>query len=151
MAIVSVRQSAHLKATVLALKAAPKSIRADVRKQTRAVAGPEWMRALEAEATTVQESRMLVATARITVSDQSVKVTSAGSKRKALSGGATPIGQGKAFEFGSNKGHGRQLPPVRRGGYVFYPALAEMAPRIISLWVQTAVRVVHNALEGRRD
>ncbi len=149
MAIVSVRQSAHLKATVLALKAAPASIRRDVRKQTRTVAGPEWMRALEAEATTVQESRMLVATARVQVSDQSVKVTSAGSKRKALSGGATPIGQGKAFEFGSRYGHG--IKPVRRGGYVFYPALAEMAPRIIALWVQTSVRVVHNALEGRRD
>jgi hypothetical protein len=93
---------------------------------------------------------MLAQTARITVSDQSVRVRSASSKRKALSGGATPFEQGKGFEFGSNKTHGRQMPRPRRRGYVFYPALAEMAPRIIALWVQTSVRVVYNALEGKR-
>lgn len=150
-AFVSVRQSAHLRATVLALRAAPREIRADVRKQTRLVAVPAWRAALEQQATTVQQSRMLVNTARITVSDQSVRVRSASSKRRVLSGGATPYQHGKAFEFGSNRGHGRQLPAARRGGYVFYPALAEMAPRIISLWVQTAVRVVYEALEGRRS
>lgn len=147
----SVRQSAHLRATVLALKSAPREIRADVRAQTRAVAAPEWRKALEQQAHTVQHTRMLVNTARIAVSDQSVRVRSAASKRKVLSGGAVPFLHARAFEFGSGKGHGRQLPRPNRRGYVFYPALAEMAPRIISLWVQTSVRVVHNALEGKRS
>lgn len=150
MAFVSVRQSAQLKATVLALQAAPREIRGDVRKQTRAVAAPEWKAAMERNATTVQQTRMLVATARITTTDMTVRVRSAGSRRKALSGGATPVQYGRAWEFGARRPHGRQLPRARPSGYVFYPALAEMAPRIISLWVQTAMRVVHNALEGKR-
>jgi hypothetical protein len=150
VAFLSVRQSAHLKATVLAVKSAPTDIRRDVRQQTRKVAAPAWKDALQKRATTVQQTRMLANTARITVSDQSVRVRAASSKRKVLSGGATPFEHGRAFEFGSSRTRGRQLPRPKRSGYVFYPALAEMAPRIISLWVQTAVRVIHNSLEGKR-
>jgi hypothetical protein len=148
--LVSVRQSAHLRATVLALKAAPKDIRGDVRRETRAVAAPQWTAELHRLSRSPQQTRMLANTARITVSDQSVRVRAAGSKRKALSGGATPYDEGKAFEFGSSKTRGRQAPRPRRRGYVFYPALATMGPRIIALWVQTAVRVIHNSLEGKR-
>lgn len=150
MGLVSVRQSAHLRATVLALKAAPKEIRGDVRRETRAVAAPQWKAELTRMARWEQQSRMLANTARITVSDQSVRVRSAGSKRKVLSGGATPYEEGKGWEFGSSKTRGRQMPAPRRRGYVFYPTLARMAPRIIALWVETAVRVVHNSLEGKR-
>ena len=34
-------------------------------------------------------------------------------------------------------------------GYVVYPAAAEAIPRIASLWVQTAVRTLHELVEGR--
>jgi hypothetical protein len=151
VAFVSVKQSAHLRATVLAVKSAGREVRADVRKQTRSVAATQWKSAMAKQSRSVQQTRMLVDTARITVSDQSVRVRSAGSKRRALSGGATPVEQGKAFEFGSNKAHGRQLPKARRRGYVFYPALADMAPRILALWTQTAMRVVYKSLEGKRS
>jgi hypothetical protein len=145
---VSALGNAELRATVLAVKALDKDIRKNIRTQTRSVAGREWTEALRSEAKTVQQSRMLVKTARVRVSDQNVMVTSASSKRRALSGGATPFQHGKAFEFGSHKGHGRQLPPVKRGGYVFYPAAAEMIPRLLSLWSQTTFRTVAEALEG---
>lgn len=150
MGLVSVRDSAHLKATVLALKAAPKQIRGDVRRETRAVAAPQWTAEMHRLSHSDQQTRMLANTARITVSDQSVRVRAAGSKRKALSGGAKPYDEGKGFEFGSTRTTGKQMPKPRRRGYVFYPAIATMAPRIIALWVQTAVRVIHNALEGKR-
>lgn len=135
---------------MLAIKSAPREIRADVRKQTRDVAVPEWKAELARHATSVQQTRMLVTTARITAGDQSVRVRSASSKRQVLSGGAVPFLHGKAFEFGSSKGHGRQLPRPKAGGYVFYPALGEMVPRILTLWVNAAAQVIHNALEGKR-
>jgi hypothetical protein len=146
----SVKDSAHLRATVLAVKAAPREVRQQVRAQTRAVAAPQWKQALASKARTEQHTRMLVNTARITVSDQSVRVRSAGAKRKVLSGGATPYRLGKAYEFGRRSRNATQLPRPNRRGYVFYPALADMAPRIISLWVQTAIRTVYDALEGKR-
>lgn len=149
MAFISVRQSAHLRATVLAIQSAGKDIRRDIRTQTRAVAGPEWKAAIEKRAGSVQQARMIAKTARVAVGDQSVRVRAAGSRRKALSGGATPVEHGKAWEFGSRT-RSRGIPGPRRSGYVFYPALAEMAPRIIALWVQTAIRRVHEALEGRQ-
>jgi hypothetical protein len=146
----SVKDSAHLRATVLAVKAAPREVRKQVRSQTRAVAAPQWKAALASHARTEAQSRMLVATARITVSDQSVRVRAAGSKRKVLSGGAIPYRLGKAYEFGRKSRKATQLPPKNRRGYVFYPALAEMSPRIIALWVQTAIRTVYDAIEGKR-
>lgn len=147
-AFVSVRDSAHLRATVLAVKAAPREIRTDIRRETRSIAAPQWKAALARKATTIGQTRTIVNTARITVSDQSVRVRAGGQKRKALSHGGTPYRLNKAFEFGSNNHF--QFPYHNRRGYVFYPALAQMAPHIISLWVQTAVRVIHRSLEGKR-
>ena len=148
MAFVSVRESAHLKATVVLLKSVPREVNVAIRAETRSAGLPIWQDELRARTASVQQTRILVDTARITASGQSISLTSAGSRRKALSGGATPIGTGKAWEFGSNYGHG--LPAPRRGGYVIYQALAEVAPRIISLWVQTTMRIVHEAFEGKR-
>lgn len=91
---------------------------------------------------------MLVATARVKVSDQNVTVTSASSKRKALSGGATPYRMGKAYEFGSRRVPGAK--GTNRSGYVFYPAAAKMIPRLLALWSQTTFRVIAEALEGKR-
>jgi len=145
---VSVLNSRELLATIYAIKAAPANIRADLRRQTKAVIGDEWRRALHAQPATVQQSRMLVATARVKASDQSVALESANSRRKALSGGLTPLGAGKAFEFGKAKRHGRQFPAPRKSGYIVYPAFADVAPRALALWVQTTVRVIAEGLEG---
>jgi hypothetical protein len=166
---VSVLNSPHLKATVFALKAVDKTVRAEVRKQTKAVAGPAWTKAMASEASTVMQTRVLVNTARINVSDQNIRVRSASSKRKVLSGGMVPYDSGRAVEFGGNRNKvttyrsrrgatrfnvtrhtARQMPRARRQGYVFYPAAAEMVPRILALWTQTTVRVIAEAMEGKR-
>ena len=130
---VSVLNSRELLATLYAVKAAPADIRKQLRAQTRRILGPEWTQELHKQPATVAQSRMLVDTARVRVSDQSVQMRSASSNRKALSGGAIPSRLGKAFEFGSSRGHGRQLPPARRGGYVVYPAFANIGARALAL------------------
>jgi len=166
---VSVLDSRELRATLYAIKAAPTAIRKDVRQETRAVIGKEWNRALREQSATVPQSRVLVDTARVRVSDQQVVLTSAASKRKVASGGLVPFDAGKGMEFGAGRNRvrsyrshrrgttftvkrhtTRQMPRIRRTGYVVYPAFAEVAPRALALWVQTTVRVIANALEGKQ-
>lgn len=145
---ISVRESATLKATVLAMQVVPREVQSGIRKETRTVAASAWRQELEQRPAIEQQTRMLVATARVSATNNGVTLTAATQKRPVLSGGGSPIRLGKAYEFGSKKGRG--IPPSRRGGYVVYPALAEVAPRLISLWTQTVMRHAHDALEGRR-
>jgi hypothetical protein len=143
---VSVLNSRELRATVTALKALPRELRKEIRIRTRNVAGPEWSKAMASAADTDQESRVLVKTARINVSDQNIRVRSASSRRKVLSGGLVPITGNKPIEFGNRH---KQFKPRNRRGYVFYPAAAEMIPRILALWVQTTFRTIAESLEGK--
>jgi hypothetical protein len=144
---ISVRESATLKATVLAMQVVDKQIQSSIRKETRSVGASAWREELERRPAIEQQSRMLVRTARVSATNNGLTLTAATQKRAVLSGGGSPIRLGKAYEFGSRKGRG--IPPTRRGGYIVYPALAEVAPRLISLWTQTVMRHAHDALEGK--
>jgi hypothetical protein len=93
----------------------------------------------------------------------------AGVSGESLSGGGTASQLARAFEFGTNdRGRKRpvrrrdlrigstyfrnttaQLPPRRRKGWVFYPAMARLSKRAIPLYVQVAVLTLANALEGK--
>lgn len=149
---ISVRESATLKVTLLAMQAVDKSVQSTIRKETRAVGASAWREELQRRPASEQQSRLLVKTSVVKASNNGLTLTSATQKRKALSGGGTPIGLGKTFEFGDNKGYSKVhgAPPRRKSGYVVYPALAEVAPRLISLWVQITMKHVHDALEGKR-
>lgn len=143
---VSATASPALRATILAIKTVDRDVRRDVRQQTKAVAAPAWQRALDHAAHTVQETRTIADTAKITVSDQNVRVRAGAGRRRVLSGGATPAGTARGFEFGSARR--KQFKRFNRRGYVFYPAVVEMGPRILALWTQTTLRRIHLALEG---
>jgi hypothetical protein len=151
---ISVRESAHLKATVIAMQSADREIQSAILKETRTTAPPIWTQELahHSVSASVAQGRMLVDTARVRASANGVTLTAATQKRPVLSGGATPIKHGRAFEFGAKSAHARrgQLPRFRKRGYVVYPSLGDAAPRIISLWVQTVMRHAHDALEGKR-
>jgi hypothetical protein len=144
---ISVRESAHLKATVIAMQSADREIQSAIRTETRTVGASVWRDELAQRPAIEQQTRMLVNTARVSSSNNGITLTAATQKRPVLSGGGSPIRLGKAYEFGSRKGRG--IPPTRRGGYVIYPALADVAPRLISLWAQTVMRIAHDALEGK--
>ena len=144
---VSVLNSRELQAIIFATKAAPKTVAAEVRKATRNAIGPQWGKAVASKAKTTQQTRVIVNTSKVRVSDQSVVLTSLSSRRRALSGGLVPVEDGKGFEFGSSKAS--QFPRARASGYVIYPAFADIVPRALALWVQTVLRVIHEALEGK--
>lgn len=166
---VSARTNAELRGTVLAIKTLDRDLRKQLRRGTKEVAGMAWGRELTRRASTTLEHRVLADTARVAVSDQNVRIIAAGARRRVTSGGLRPIEYGRAIEFGANRAKrstyratrrgttytitrrtAAQLRPRRKGGYVFFPAAAEMIPRLLAMWTQTTVRTIHEAFEGRR-
>lgn len=153
---------------LLGIRQANLAVQREIRQRTKAMADPEWRKALAESAETRLDHRVLVETARVQISNQNIKLKSAGLKRK-LSGGLVPVGDWKAVELGvdperthtykSRRGSktftvterhtARQLPHSKRGGRVVYPAAGRIIPRLAALWTQTTVRTFYEALEKR--
>lgn len=166
---ISVYSSRELQGLIARLRLVDRETRKAIRAATRGVALPIWQESLAAHANTRLEVRVLSNTGRVKVSDQNVTLTSATIGRK-LSGGLDPKTDYHLVEFGapdrdafrsysatSRKGRAytvrrrtqRQFKARNRTGYVVYPAAAEAIPRLASLWVQTAVRTLHELIEGK--
>jgi hypothetical protein len=166
---IDARNSRELRAIVLSLAQADKTIRTHVRKTTRAAIIPEWKQGLAERAETRLEHRVLVGTAAATVTDTNIKLTSA-TKGKPLSGGLNPRNEWSAVEFGADRSKVRtywstsrngnpykvtrrtsaQLRDRRRQGRVVYPTANALIPRIAAMWAQTVARTFHEALEGKK-
>lgn len=166
---INVKDSRELLATIYALRAIDKTLAKQVRQYTKAIAAPEWTAALRQRGDTALERRVIVDTAVVSVTNQNVRVQSAG-KGRPLSGGLNPKVDYPAVEFGAHakgttyrrksKGGGShrvtrvmgtQFKAHNPRGYVFYPAAKEMVPRLAALWVQTTVRTIATALEGKQE
>lgn len=164
-----VTRSRELQATIYAVRSLDKTLAKIVRQQTKQVAVTEWRAAVERRASTALERKVVAATAVVSVTNQNVRVQSAG-KGRPLSHGLNPKTDYAAVEFGkvparttyqrtSPKGTphrvtrttGTQLRGRNVKGYVFYPAAREMIPRLAALWVQTTVRTIGNALTGKQE
>ena len=159
---ISVFESPHIQGVILALRGMEKELAAQMRKATRSVAETEWRAILAHETDTMLENRVIVASARVSVTNTQVTLK-AGQLTKKLSGGAPIFTMMPGTEWGtiptrpvrstSKKGkpYKRALGPVfkrrNKQGYVFGPAAAHAIPRIASLWVQTVVRTLHEAIE----
>lgn len=170
---IDVLNNRRLQATLLALRTVDKDTRKYVRQTTQRALQPEFSKQMAERGSKSNQlaltNSVLVRTARIQVSDQNVKMKTADSTRK-LSGGLSPIEHGRAIEFGSTsrqktrynrvspkgKRHvvtrnaQKQLPARRQRGWAFYPTTNDLTPRFAALWVQTAIRTVHEAWEAKR-
>ena len=133
-----------------------------IRTFTKARILRPWLESIRDEADTQLEQRVISATATVQVSDQNIRIQSAG-KGRALSGGLQPKVDYPPVEWGAKhrkvtytrKGHRvtrnttAQFKRHDRSGHVFYPAAREMIPRLASLWVQTVVKTFADIFEGR--
>jgi hypothetical protein len=165
--MISIQGSDEMKAVVLALKGMDGTLRKRIYAETRSKIAPEWTEALASRANTSLEQKVLLTGARVQLSPERVTLT-AGKGNKRLSGGATISQLTAAVEFGaetrkqtiagrSRKGKAytykrtvnTQFKNRRRQGYVAYHVAAEMAPRFAALWVQTAVKTMYDAFEGK--
>lgn len=164
-----VTNSRELLATIYAVRALDKTLQKMIRVHSKAITLREWRQSLAQRADTRMQQRMLVDTSAVAVSNQNIKLQSA-NKGRPLSGGLNPKSDWFIPEFGvtpkqitytrhSRKGGthrvtrrtGPNLNPRKKTGHVIYPAAREMVPRIASLWVQTVVRTIATALEGKQE
>lgn len=162
----SARTVPLLRGVVLALKAVDKPVRSEISKETRGTMNPVWRDAVARRAGTRMDAAVFGKGARIAAGNPARAV--AASSRRALSGGFTPDRDGRALEFGVDRGkestytrkskggthtvtrHTRRgLPARQRKGRVVYPAFAEVGPRMVSMWVQIVVRNIYEATEKR--
>lgn len=158
----------ELQAAVLALKAMDRDLDRDIRRDTVATMNPEWKSVVQQNAHTPMDALVIGKGSRIAGGNPPAAVAASSTKRR--SGGLVPVEDWAAWEFGANRnrrttyrrrnrrGPGthrvtrhttRQLPARDANGRVAYPSFAQIGPRLVSLWVQTIVRKVHDALEGR--
>lgn len=166
VARIDIKESRELQDVALALRDADKELSKQFRVHTKKVAQVEWIKALRQSASTQLEQRVIADTAVVSISNQNVRVQSAG-KGRPLRGGLAPKHDYAPVEYGakpnkktytrrSPKGtphrvtrntHAQFKPPS--SGYVFQPTASRMIPRLVALWAQTAVRTLAEAIEGK--
>lgn len=165
---VSAYSSRELLAVLRGLRNLDRDTKKVLRRELKGMAEQAWKQALAQSADTKLEHRVLVDSGRVRVSDQNVRLTSA-SLSRSLRGGLKPSQSFGPVEFGANRRPGatetatsvrgksftRRRDPYRsfkapnRRGYVVYPAAASVIPRVLAMYVQTFVRAIHEALEGK--
>lgn len=169
---ISVRDHKELKAVVLAMTRLESSVRREVNKATRTALAPIWTDSVQrrlARTRNPLDRRILGVNVRVKAGNPPV-LMAAGSTR-AIGGRLKPADYWWAWEFGGTPGAygtyqrrnpksggthrvrrrtAAQLPVRVKEGRVLYPAVADAAPRLAALWVQTVVRTVHEAAEGRQ-
>lgn len=160
----------ELRAAVLALKAVDRDLRRDMNKRMRDTMNPVWKDTLAQHIGWAPE-QVILKGARIAAGNPPALIA-AGSTRPWRAGSTlTPRAHWHALEYGAGArgefvGYERLSPqgrrhtvrrrtkahlkPRRRNGYVIGPTVAQVLPRMASLFVQSVVRSVMDALEERR-
>ncbi|MCC2032196.1 hypothetical protein [Microbacterium allomyrinae] len=156
---ISLLVSRDLSTLIQAAQSLDREVAAQNRRHTRANVEPMWREEITHRTGTRLQTRVLVDTARVSVTDTNVTLKSAhiskvhGTPADLLKGGA---------EFGANenkvitvkrKGRtyrrrlGNAFGGPRRAGNVFHPAAYAFIPRASSLWMQTTYRTVAETFE----
>ena len=167
---VSAYSSRELLTVLRGLRQLDRETKKHLRQGLKGMVQQAWQQTLAQHANTALETRMLVSTARVAISDQNVRLKSASLSRK-LSGGLSPSAHYGPVEVGadplpnateqvrSRKGgtFTRRRDPHRpfkrpnRQGYVVYPSIASVVPRVLAMYTQTFLRAIHEALEGKSN
>lgn len=148
-----IRVSAYSSRELLAVLRGLRNLDRETKKHTRAglrvMVREAWQAELAKRSRNRLQRRVLVDTARATVSDQNVRLQSARLSRS-LSGGLKPSAGYGPVEFGATAPRNAKAfgAPNRRGNVV-YPTAAEIIPRVLAMYTQTFIRAIHEALEGK--
>lgn len=166
--MLDVRQApAELRAVVLSLRAATPELRREMNSRARQEMGPVWKAEVGQRLQTDLDRRVIGAGVRIKAGNPPAAL--AAQSRRRLRGGLVPAEEWAPVELGANRAKtatyrrtspkgrthsvtrhtARQLSARRRSGRVALPAIAELAPRLASLWAATIVRTVLDAAERK--
>lgn len=167
---VSALASRELLTVLRGLRTLDRDTKRHLRQSLKDMVLTAWQTELAKHASTPLESRVLAATGRARISDQNVRLTSA-SLSRSLSGGLKPSESYGPVEFGADprpaakervtnrkgttftryRDPNRPFKKPNRRGYVVYPSAANVIPRVFAMYVQTFVRGIHEALEGKSN
>lgn len=161
-----------LRAVALALKLMPRTMRNELNKETRVMGNAIWRPLVDSQAVSKMDRLVLAKGARVKPGNP--MVLSAASSKRPLRKGAgalVPDSDAAGWEFGSTSRQNpreysrrnpkragmhtvkrrtsRQMPAHKPNGRVLYQAAAEAAPRITAFWVQSIVRKIYEAHEGK--
>lgn len=164
---------AQLRAVQRAFRSLPKELKTEIRNTQRAELGPIWkqeMASAVASADARQGMQAKVFGAGVRVKAGLPAYLIAGGSNRKLSGGGTASDLARPFEFGTKRRENatryyrkskrggrhtvvrrtsRQLPLVRRVGYVVYPAASQAIPKVIGATVTRITNRVYLAAEGK--
>lgn len=172
--MLDVLKSPELQAALLALKLMNRELRREISAEAKPGLTALWQRGLEQRATTQLQRKVLVPGARVAVSGQVIRAYAATSNR-ALPGGLVPSQDYAGPNFGAARTQrsiegrspkGKRYAYKRRGWTQFQArvqrnghtagiaqkAAVELAPQIISGWVQLIVgKLTTNAFDNDRS
>lgn len=160
--------SRELTAMVLAIKAANRDLKRQIMKTMRDTMNPVWKEAVASNITWAMETKMIMPSTLIKAGNPPV-LQAAASKRATTKGKRMiPDRDWAGYEYGgdpnkfvryerknrTSSGYHvvkrrtqAHLRPRRKAGYVIGPAVAETAPRLMSLAVQSVVRTYMDILD----
>jgi len=169
--MISVSDHRELQAAVLAMKAADREIKREINRATVATMGPEWKALVNEHLSgmSAMSTRMLGVGTRIKGGNPPVAMAANSKRAVGSSKRLVPATDFAAWEFGADraavstykrksknggthqvKRHAsRGLPARAPKGRAIYPAFKEIAPRMVSLWVQIIVKKYYEASEGK--
>lgn len=158
---ISLLVDSPLRTLLLALKGLDKETRTQINRATKNAAQPIWDDELRTSIAADRKEAKLASSGAVSVTSRNLSLRAGG--KGTLSSG-TPVARvARAIEFGmgpdkvitrtSSRGNkytyrsGSRFRRRNPNGYVFYPAVRRTIPRVIALWVQTAIRTTRDEIE----
>lgn len=164
---IDVTLSPELQTVITAMKTIDRPLATAIRQYTRSEMLTDWKADLADAARTDMDTRILVDTASVSMTDQNVQLKSGTTGR--LSNGLLIADAAPAVEFGGNREKVtryparskrgkirmisrhtiREFPPRIRAGRVVFPTARKEIPRYASMWVQICMRTLGDIFDGR--
>lgn len=158
-----------LEAAVLAFKRGDRALKSTMNKETRTRMTPVWKSLVESKAAARGGTSAVVLGKGARIKAGLPPVAVAATSGRKMRGGLTPRDDWHAFEFGGQRSKettytrrspkgtthqvtrhtSRQLPGRTKQGWVVYPAVAEITPRMVSMWIFIIAETYRNAAESR--
>lgn len=164
---IDTRDHRELRAVVIAFSRLETTVKREIAAATRSTLNPIWTGEVRKHVHTKMDEKVIAKGAKVKAGNP--PVLQAATSTKAIGGRLRPADDWQGWEFGTNRNKEvtyerksekggshkvtrhvtRQMPVMKRTGRVAYAALPDVVPRAAALWVQTVVRVVHEAAEGK--
>lgn len=169
--MLSAKGSPELRAAAIALKGVDRDLRSRINRATAQQGNEIWRSEVAAKTRRPLDQQILAKGARVAGGSPPVAVAASSRRPIGRDRRLIPDERWPGYEFGTdnkdaysryqrrNRKTGgthqvdrrtmRHLPPRYRKGRVLWPAFAESAPRVASLWVKSIVKSVMDAAEGK--